>query len=160
VRPARPVVKVSAGGGRRSTGYPRAVSFRPEALRGAPTAAPRGLVDFRLARNAVVSEFRKGRLSRLDVCDAHPELLRAARNCGEATAQPCPVCEAEDLVTVSYVFGARLPASGRCVTSRGELAKLHRTGRDLACYVVEVCPGCAWNHLLRSFPVGRARASS
>ena len=39
-----------------------------------------GQVDYRLARNAVVSEFRKGRLSRLDVCDAHPELLRAATN--------------------------------------------------------------------------------
>ena len=54
-----------------------------------------GEIDYRLARNMVVSEFRKGRLSRLDVCDAHPELLRAARNVGEPAIQDCPVCEQE-----------------------------------------------------------------
>ena len=38
-------------------------------------------------------EFRRGRLSKLDVCDAHPELLRAARNVGEARSEDCPICE-------------------------------------------------------------------
>ncbi|HWW53370.1 MAG TPA: DUF5318 family protein, partial [Acidimicrobiales bacterium] len=65
------------------------MSFRPDALRGAPAERPGGdgQVSYRLARNAVVSQFQKGRLSRLDVCDAHPELLRAARNVGEATTE-------------------------------------------------------------------------
>ena len=49
-----------------------------------------GDVDYRLARNMVVSEFHKGRLSRLDICDAHPELLRAATNVGEETAGGLP----------------------------------------------------------------------
>ena len=70
------------------------MSFRPESMRGAPSGGRvSGHVDYRLARNAVVSEFRKGRLSRLDVCDAHPELLRAAINVGEASREDCPICE-------------------------------------------------------------------
>ena len=112
-----------------------------------------GRVDYRLARNAVVSEFRKGRLSRLDVCDAQPELLRAALNASEESREDCPICEEAKVRLVSYVFGSRLPASGRCVTSRRELAKLTRDGRELACYVVEVCPNCSWNHLAQSFPI-------
>jgi hypothetical protein len=135
------------------------VDFSPELLRGAP--APRSLsgqVDYRLARNAVVREFRRGRLSRLDVCDAHPELVRAARGVGEPSREDCPICEDAKVVLVTYVFGSRLPAGGRCVSTRAELAKLARGARELACYVVEVCPECAWNHLARTFPVGRARA--
>ena len=49
-------------------------------------------IDFRLARNAVLSEFRKGRLGSNDLCDAHPDLLRAARNVGESTGETCPIC--------------------------------------------------------------------
>jgi hypothetical protein len=131
------------------------MTFRPEAVRGAPAAGFSGVVDFRLARNSVVREFKKGRLSRLDVCDAHPELLRNAVHCGKATADACPICEATDLVLVTYVFGSRLPPSGRCMTSMDDLDKLDRGTRELAAYVVEVCTGCNWNHLVRTFPVGR-----
>jgi Family of unknown function (DUF5318) len=116
-----------------------------------------GQVDYRLTRNLVVSEFRKGRLSRQDVCDAHPELLRAAANVGEEVREDCPICEAAKLRLVSYAFGSRLPASGTCVSSNRELTKLAK-GRQLTCYVVEVCPNCSWNHLSRSFGIGsRAR---
>ena len=56
------------------------------------------------------------------------------------------------MVLVSYVFGPRLPAHGRCITRKGELpgAVAKRPG-EFACYVVEVCPGCRWNHLARTF---------
>src|SRR5688500_16470461 len=100
----------------------------------APTGGLVGEVDYRLARNMVVSEFKKGRLSRLDVCDAHPELLRAARNVGEPATQDCPICDLPTMVNVSYVFGSRLPAHGRCITSQAELAKLARRPTELACY--------------------------
>jgi Family of unknown function (DUF5318) len=134
------------------------MSFRPETMRGAPSVPQvGGQVDYRLARNAVVSEFHKGRLSKLDVCDAQPELLRAATNCGQPTREDCPICAETKVVLVSYVFGSRLPASGRVVGSKSELAKLTRAGRDLACYVVEVCPACSWNHLARTFAVGGRR---
>src|SRR5437588_4119898 len=97
-----------------------------------------GEVDYRLARNMVVSEFRKGRLSRLDICDAHPELLRAAANVGQPTSEDCPICEESKVRLVSYVFGSRLPASGKCVTSKAELSRLSKGAGELACYVVEV----------------------
>ena len=130
------------------------MSFRPDTLRGAQPGQPGGHIDYRLARNVVIREFKKGRLTRLDVCDAHPELMRAARNVGEATAEECPICETANVVLVSYAFGSRLPKGGSCVTSRAELQKARRAaGSDLVCYVVEVCPGCSWNHLARSFPV-------
>lgn len=122
---------------------------------GTDRSIPHGLVDYRLARNAVLSELRKGRLSRLDVCDAHPELLRAAANVGSPASEECPVCEEHELKLVSYVFGARMPPNGKCVSSAAEMAKLRRGGRELACYVVEVCTACSWNHLARSFPLLR-----
>ncbi len=130
------------------------MSLRPEALRGAGSGTgPAGHVDYRLARNAIVSEFRKGRLSRPEVCDAHPELLRAAINVGEESREDCPICEEAKVRLVTYVFGPRLPPSGTCVTSSREMAKLSHKDRRLACYVVEVCPNCSWNHLARSFIV-------
>jgi hypothetical protein len=110
-----------------------------------------GSVDYRLARNVVVNEYRKGHLSRLDVCDAHPELLRAAAGAGEDSPELCPICEDVRLRLVSYVFGHRLPPGGRCVASSRDLAKLASTGKDIYCYVVEVCPSCAWNHLAQAF---------
>ena len=134
------------------------MSLRPEALKGAGSGTHvAGQVDYRLARNVVVSEFRKGRLSRLDVCDAHPELLRAAMNVGDETREDCPICEDAKVRIVSYVFGSRLPPSGVCVTSKAEMAKLARTAKDLTCYVVEVCPDCSWNHLARSFAISHRR---
>src|ERR1700736_6091877 len=103
------------------------MSFRPGLMRGAPTAGQvAGQVDYRLARNAVVREFRKGRLSRLDVCDAHPELLRAARNLGRPSGEQCPICEVADLVDVTFVFGSRLPSGGRCVATQTELTRYWR----------------------------------
>jgi Family of unknown function (DUF5318) len=130
------------------------MSFGSSALRGFQVSGAGGRVEYRLARNAVLSEFRKGRLSRLDVCDAHPELLRAARNVGVTLTEDCPICEQASLVHVTYVFGARLPAHGRCVSTPDELAKLCRRADEVACFVVEVCPGCAWNHLARMYPAG------
>ena len=128
--------------------------FRPEAIRGAGPGSPGASIDYRLARLAVVSEYRKGRLARHEVCDAHPELRRAAAQASEPTAMECPICEEDNVVLVTYAFGSRLPPSGRCITAKGELAKLAKGRAQLACYVVEVCPSCSWNHLARTFLLG------
>jgi hypothetical protein len=134
------------------------MSLRPEALRGAGQGTHlAGQVDYRLARNSIISAFHKGRLSRLDICDAHPELLRAARNVGDETREDCPVCEEAKLRLVSYVFGDRLPACGVCVTTKAEMSRLSRTSKDMVCYVVEVCTHCSWNHLARSFAITSRR---
>lgn len=117
-----------------------------------------GQIDYRLARRSVIRGFHNGRLSRLDICDAHPELMRAARHVGEATSEDCPICEESKVVLVTYAFGPGLGAAGHCITSKVELSKIARRTEELTCYVVEVCPGCSWNHLARSFHVpGRRR---
>jgi len=69
-------VSTSARRGARPPGTLRAVTFRPDAIRGAGSAGAGATIDYRLARLAVVSEYRKGRLARHEVCDAHPELHR------------------------------------------------------------------------------------
>ena len=130
--------------------------FHAGAVRGAE-AARVGAVDYRLLRQSLVADFRKGRLAQHEVCDAHPELARAAREVGEPSSIVCPICEETNVVLVTYVFGPGLPAFGRCITTKAELAKLDARRADLACYVVEVCPSCSWNHLARVFPIGRGR---
>jgi hypothetical protein len=122
-----------------------------DAERGHGALAP---IEYRLARERVVKEYRRGRLSRLDICDAQPELLRVARHLGKETVHDCPICEGCKLVHVSFAFGPRLPASGRAVSSPAELARLARGSAAIACYVVEVCCGCSWNHLVRMSVTG------
>ena len=110
-----------------------------------------GEIDYRLERQRVLAEFRAGSLSSLRVCDAQDELVRNAAHCGVATTDPCPVCEADKLVHVTYVFGARLPSAGRCMTSLAEMQRLARRKSSYSAYVVEVCVACRWNHLVRSY---------
>jgi hypothetical protein len=133
------------------------MGFSPQALPGHDPA--HGTIDYRLARQSVIESYRRGRLARHDVCDAHPELRRAAREVAEPTRQVCPICTDDHVVLVSYVFGPRLPAHGRCITARAELATFARKARrggQFTCYVIEVCPSCWWNHLARTFPLGRS----
>ncbi|HVN50917.1 MAG TPA: DUF5318 family protein [Acidimicrobiales bacterium] len=134
------------------------MSFGPSAMRGAQAGTP-GEIDYRLARRALINEYKRGRLAQHEVCDAHPELRRAAREASEATSLMCPICEDDHLVLVSYVFGPRLPSHGRCITSKAELRALARRRGEFACYVVEVCPSCAWNHLARTFLLNPARSA-
>ncbi len=130
------------------------MSFRGGPLEGVQTSPTGGQVEYLLARNAVIREYRKGRLSRLDVCDAHPELLRVAQNLGRSSGEECPICQDSELVEVTFVFGARLPSGGRCVATQAELTRYWRRKDPVVCYVIEVCTGCRWNHLARMYPAG------
>jgi len=134
------------------------MAFGIDALRG-----DRAVVDHRLARRHLINEYRRGRLRQDQVCDAHPELIRAARNVGTPASMACPICGEPQLRLVTYVFGSRLPAHGRCVSTAEELAKLNSRTDELTAYVVEACTACRWHHLLRVLPVGgpkRRRAVS
>lgn len=128
------------------------MSLSVDALRG--SGSGRGHIDHRLLRQSVINEYRRGRLSQDQVCDAHPELIRAASNVGTETTTSCPICEQERLRLVTYVFGSRLPAHGRCVSTAEEMAKLDRRRDELWAYVVEACIGCHWHHLRQVLPVG------
>jgi hypothetical protein len=113
-----------------------------------------GVVDYTLAKRAVLRDFRRGLLSRLDICDAHPELIRAARNVGEEIPRHCPVCDERQLRVLAYVFADELKRDNGRVWTVDQGARLAAECRDAKCYVVEVCTDCSWNHLSEVF-VGR-----
>lgn len=134
------------------------MSFSAGSLRSGATGGARGVVDHRLARRALINEYRRGRLRQDQVCDAHPELIRAATNVGSVTSVTCPICEVTKLRLVTYVFGPHLPSNGRCVSTAKDLAQFERRDDELSAYVVEACIDCRWHHLLRVLPVGGRRA--
>lgn len=120
-----------------------------------------GVVDHQLARRALINEYKRGRINRETVCDAHPELIRAAKHLGEPSKTLCPICEQVNVVLVTYVFGHGLPKHGKCVIDRKDIEKLQLTGHEYAAYVVEACHECRWHHLLRVLPiVGRGRSKT
>jgi hypothetical protein len=138
------------------------VTFRsgPGVPRRAEEVPGEARVEYRLVRDALVREVRRGRVVADDVCDAHPELLRAARNVGRPLPEDCPICGGERTVQVTYVFGAGLPPGGRCPGTPAELDRLRRRSEPVLCYDVEVCPGCAWHHLMRKYPAGGRQAGA
>lgn len=108
-----------------------------------------------MARRAVIASVRRGITPSSDVCDAHPELMRAAKNIGEAGERPCPICGRESIRFVRYVYGDELGRnSGRVVYPPEWLKELARSHENFTCYVVEVCVDCSWNHLVRSYVTG------
>lgn len=132
----------------------------------------RGFIDYRMAKRALVRQVTRGVVPLTDVCDAHPELLRAARNVGTPTSRTCPICrladdradvpldEAETLRLVTYVFGHDLKQrSGGVVWTRAELDELASRHEAFTAYVVECCLVCGWNHLVESYLLGRQYAA-
>ncbi len=119
-----------------------------------------GVIDYTLAKRALLRDARLGVLGLTDVCDAHPELLRAAQYIGTRIEDECPVCGAGHLRLVSYVYGEKLKqANGRAISCSSELTKLGASCDEFACYDVEVCLDCRWNHLRRQSLHGRLHAS-
>ena len=76
-----------------------------------------GVVDYTLAKRALLRDARVGLLGTTDICDAHPELMRAAKYVGEETRNDCPVCAREKLVLLAYVYGDTLKAENGRVWS-------------------------------------------
>ena len=120
-----------------------------------------GRIDYRLQRRALLREVAEGVRDRGDVCDAHPDLVRAGRHIGRPVSDPCPVCERPALSHVTYVFEGkgRRTIGGRAVASDSLTRQVERYG-DLTAYTVEVCTECHWHHLLESFrELSEARAA-
>jgi hypothetical protein len=118
----------------------------------------RSVVDYSLARRALLRDLFSGRATTTDVCDAHPYLQRAARYYGEPTDTVCPVCRRERLTQVAYTYGDALrEASGRAHT-RGDLPSMAARYAEFRVYEVEVCAGCGWNHLTTSYLLGTGDA--
>ena len=54
-----------------------------------------------------------------------------------------------------YIYGDELMQSAGQARSRTELPVLAMTFREFQVYVVEVCRGCGWNHLVEQYLLGR-----
>nr|WP_303646165.1 DUF5318 family protein [Candidatus Solincola tengchongensis] len=121
------------------------------ALRSGKIKSVATTVDYTLRKRSVLRDYRAGRLSVYDVCDAHPEIRRIARNVGEDTRFTCPICRREKLRLLNFVYGDELNYdNGRVFPTRTIFNGLREKYRSFTCYVVEVCVGCCWNHLVRS----------
>jgi hypothetical protein len=121
--------------------------------------AQRQVVDYSLQKRALLRDLYAGRVGTYEACDASPYLLSAARFHGEATEQRCPVCRRENLTHVHYVYGDDLRHSTGQARPRADLSRLAAAVREVRVYVVEVCRGCGWNHLVEQFLIGRAMAT-
>ena len=112
-------------------------------------------VDYTFAKRALIREFRTGLTSQFDICDAHPELMRAAKHMGEPASRDCPVCRRSDLRLLAYVYADDLAANNGRVWDLHEGLALAASHRGGCCYVVEVCTWCSWNHLRQAFRARR-----
>ena len=108
-----------------------------------------------MQRRALLRAVRTGLRSPHDVCDAHPDLVRAGRHVGEATADGCPICERAELRLVTYVFGKRVGRRSGKVVPRHDIGSMCERYGALNVYTVEVCTDCNWHHLRESFWIGR-----
>ena len=116
---------------------------------------PRGVVHYPQQRRALLEALRGGRaFDGLDVCDADPYLVKAARFHGVTSADPCPVCRRVDLIHVTYVYGDQLGHVSGWAVDPGRLDDLAMRTGDFRVYVVEVCTECRWNHLITSYSLG------
>ncbi|WP_106179153.1 DUF5318 domain-containing protein [Prauserella shujinwangii] len=117
----------------------------------------RQVVDYALQRRALLAEVHSGRVSTLDVCDANPYLLRAAKFHGQPSKTSCPVCRKEALTLVSWVFGDELRHVAGSAKAPEELERMANLFTEFTVYVVEVCRSCAWNHLVQSYVLGTGK---
>lgn len=120
----------------------------------------RDVIDYALQRRALLGDIASGRRSPAEACDAHPHLLLAAKHYGAPSPDACPLCARFSQRRVLYVFGDALGKTSGQAKTPSELAQLAAAHTEFDVYVVEVCTECNWNHLIRSFVLGRADDSS
>ena len=118
----------------------------------------RDVVDPAHARRALLRSLYGGGLftttSSYDVCDASVFLQRAAEAYGVHTERTCPICRQERLWEVSWVYGDAIGDYSGSARSDAQLEALAAAYPDFAVHEVEVCQGCAWNHIVRSYRTG------
>jgi len=117
----------------------------------------RQVVDYALRRRALLAEVYAGRVGVMEVCDATPYLLRAAKFHGEPSSVTCPVCRKEPLTLVSWVYGDELKHAAGSARTLDELNRMAMLFEEFSVYVVEVCRTCSWNHLVQSYVLGTTK---
>jgi hypothetical protein len=114
----------------------------------------RAEVDHALKRRAVLASFHAGRVSAMEVCDASPYLRSAAKRLGVTTDRTCPVCRKQPLDEVLWVYGEAIGDADGTARTLPQVNALAKERPDFAVYEIEVCLGCSWNHLMRTWRTG------
>ena len=116
----------------------------------------REVIDYALQRRSTLEALRRPTrtLSRPDVCDADPMLIRSAKYHGEPSEQACPVCRSEKLTLLHYTFGDQLGQYSGRIKRTPELEEMAHEFGEFKVVVVEVCPDCKWNHMIMSYLLG------
>jgi hypothetical protein len=119
----------------------------------------RDVIDYALKRRARLGEVRTGLVTTSEACDAHPHLVLAGRNYGSVSPAPCPICGRPDARIVRFAYGDELGQSAGQAKTEREIERMEPAAQAVSVYVVEVCTGCKWNHLLQSFVIGQGAVS-
>ncbi|SNR27366.1 hypothetical protein SAMN06265360_10159 [Haloechinothrix alba] len=119
-----------------------------------PVRNQRHIVDYALRKRALLRQYRAGTVSRAEVCDAGPYLLRAAEYHGERIEHPCPVCTRQNMSLVAWVFGSELGQASGSARRPDELDRMTQLFSEFTVFVVEVCRMCRWNHVAISYVLG------
>lgn len=98
-------------------------------------------------RRAVLREFRAGKKSREEVCDADFLLRAAGEHHGVDAVRACPICEG-NMRNILWVYGDNLGRRSGSARSEVEIAELIDEVGPFTVHKVEVCGTCRWNHLL------------
>jgi hypothetical protein len=116
----------------------------------------REVIDYALQRRSTLEALRRPgrRLARLDACDADPLLVRAAKHHGERAKSHCPVCDADELRLVHYVFGDQLGQYSGRIKRVPELEEMAHEYGEFKVVIVEVCPACGWNCMIMTYLLG------
>ena len=116
----------------------------------------REVVDYALQRRRTLQALHQSgrKLARMEMCDADPMLVRAAKHHGEASQVPCPVCSGNELMNLQYVFGDQLGQYSGRIKRNTELEEMAHEYGEFKVVVVEVCLSCHWNHMILSYLLG------
>src|SRR4029450_5923217 len=104
------------------------------------------VIDYTLAKRALLRNAQVGLQSVNELCDAHPELMRAAKHVGEPTRVDCPVCGKDKLVLLAYVYGDRLRADNGRVWSIDTGMRMAAPAPSTPGYVLAGFRACDSNH--------------
>lgn len=157
---ADPIVRHAGHGCRVDSLYGRRTGLGADRWAWAPTLVPmwsqRESIDYGLQRRRTLERLqgRVRSLTRADVCDADPMLIRAALHHGEPSSVRCPVRDCGCLVTLRYTFGDQLGQYSGRIKSTAELEQMQNEYGEFRVFVVEVCTCCGWNHMIRSYLLG------
>lgn len=112
-------------------------------------------VDYSLQRHhTLMNVKRRPATAKVEACDADPMLVRAAYHHGEPSGKPCPVCEANALVTLNFVFGDQLGQYTGRIKTTADLVEMQDEFGEFTVRVVEVCHACGWNFMINSYLLG------